>query len=61
MEARWLELVQESDTVDIVAFSAEDGGIQATLNMYRNVLVTHVPVSQDTFYSGTPAIIQVVV
>lgn len=47
VETRWLEPAREPDGIDIAAFAAEDGGIEAMLNVYRNILVTHVPVYRE--------------
>lgn len=45
----WLEVAERPQPPDLVLFAAADGGIDAMLKMYKNILVTHVPIYKAVF------------
>lgn len=46
---RWLPTAQDPRPVVLDEFGGEDGGLNAMVEMYRDILVTHVPVFREVF------------
>lgn len=49
IETRWLAPAQAPQPTDITKFAGEDGGVMGLLDMYRDILVTHVPIYRTVF------------
>ncbi|WEW60544.1 hypothetical protein PRK78_006031 [Emydomyces testavorans] len=49
VEIRWLAPAQDPRPVVYSEFGGEDGGLKAMLDMYRDILVTHVPAFREVF------------
>ncbi|EEP80685.1 predicted protein [Uncinocarpus reesii 1704] len=49
VEIRWLPPAQEPRPVVYSEFGAEDGGLKAMVEFYKDILVTHVPVYKEVF------------
>ncbi|KMU79127.1 hypothetical protein CISG_07293 [Coccidioides immitis RMSCC 3703] len=45
----WLPPAQDPRPVVFSEFGAEDGGLNAMLDMYKDILITHVPVFKEVF------------
>lgn len=49
VQTRWLAPAEEPAALVMSEFGAADGGIAAILKMYKNILVTHVPIYTSVF------------